>query len=139
MQNQAASITNTTIVNPTPVIGTNHKSKDNQQIDPMEREIQEILLQEIERKKQESKRDIVNIRITSHDLDYIQIHYNDEKADRVCVICTEKDRNCVFIPCGHVCCCHNCAIEWKKKQGTLNMKCFICKKPVTQISPIFLP
>lgn len=31
------------------------------------------------------------------------------RSERMCIACIDVESNQVFIPCGHICCCENCA------------------------------
>lgn len=46
-----------------------------------------------------------------------------------CCICLAEDKDTVFIPCGHVCCCEGCA---KQIQGSSDHRCPICRENVAQ-------
>ena len=61
---------------------------------------------------------------------------DDEKPGTECVVCCGNQRNCVFLPCGHVCCCFECAETWKKSKGT-RMTCFVCNERATSIKKVF--
>ncbi len=45
-----------------------------------------------------------------------------------CIICCEKPKQAVFVPCGHKCCCETCAEKFINKH-----KCPFCKKSVESI------
>jgi hypothetical protein len=47
---------------------------------------------------------------------------------KVCIICCEKPKQSVFVPCGHKCCCEECAEKFINKH-----KCPFCKKSVESI------
>ena len=54
-----------------------------------------------------------------------------------CVVCTEKARDCVFLPCGHVASCMGCAQEIFRRSwanGELP-KCPICRGDLAQSAP----
>lgn len=48
------------------------------------------------------------------------------RSEKLCCVCFKEEYNCVFIPCGHLCCCMNCG----KKVYELNHKCPLCKKTI---------
>ncbi|ELP87739.1 inhibitor of apoptosis 1, diap1, putative [Entamoeba invadens IP1] len=48
---------------------------------------------------------------------------------KVCRICLENQKNTVFIPCGHICSCSECASKLDK--------CPICRAPITSIVKTF--
>jgi hypothetical protein len=47
-----------------------------------------------------------------------------------CVVCLELDRDCIFLPCRHVCCCKGCTSQMKQ--------CPICKGEIKDIQSVFL-
>lgn len=49
---------------------------------------------------------------------------------KLCKICFEADYNTVFIPCGHIIACSECALSLTK--------CVICSKPLDDIIKIFI-
>ena len=52
---------------------------------------------------------------------------NDEEY---CIICFDKKITTAFIPCGHLCCCFECAKKCKKK-------CPMCRKSNKSIQKIY--
>eukprot|EP00756_Hemistasia_phaeocysticola_P021860 Hpha_TRINITY_DN15799_c0_g1::TRINITY_DN15799_c0_g1_i1::g.38656::m.38656 len=54
---------------------------------------------------------------------------------RLCTICADKERNAVFVPCGHAACCKQCAD--KHIRGT-RPQCVICRAPVRQVVQAYL-
>jgi hypothetical protein len=59
------------------------------------------------------------------------INLNDSNSN-LCVICLNKEKNTAFEPCGHVCCCYNCAFELIKKN------CPICRSFNNNIVRIYI-
>lgn len=47
-----------------------------------------------------------------------------------CIVCTENDKDMVFIPCGHLCCCSECAQPIEL--------CPICRKTIQQKVKTFI-
>ncbi|XP_068135445.1 mitochondrial ubiquitin ligase activator of nfkb 1-A-like isoform X2 [Hyperolius riggenbachi] len=58
---------------------------------------------------------------------------DDESVDseRLCVICISKTRECVILPCGHVCCCFQCY------QALPNQICPICRCHIERVVPLY--
>jgi len=54
-----------------------------------------------------------------------------EDDDNSCVICMDKKRNCVLIPCKHMCVCSGCA-----KEGLVN--CPMCREEITDSMEVFM-
>lgn len=50
----------------------------------------------------------------------------EEREDRLCVICLVNERNTTVLPCRHMCMCDDCAQELRKQDH----KCPICRVPV---------
>ena len=50
--------------------------------------------------------------------------------DENCIICFDKKITTAFIPCGHLCCCFECAKKCKKK-------CPMCRKSNKSIQKIY--
>lgn len=55
-------------------------------------------------------------------------------SDNTCVICLTNSRDIANRPCGHVCSCINC---YEAMPGP--KQCPVCRTPITEIIPIFLP
>lgn len=53
-------------------------------------------------------------------------------VQKKCSVCLEEERNIVFVPCGHMCCCDYCA----KRCGNI---CPVCRQPVALIQKIYVP
>lgn len=54
---------------------------------------------------------------------------NEEPGLNDCCVCFENQRNCVFIPCGHLCTCLEC--------GKALKECPICRKGITIVQQVF--
>ena len=52
---------------------------------------------------------------------------------RLCRVCMEAEICFVFIPCGHICTCENCALNGDLKN------CPICRAKITKRIKTFLP
>jgi E3 ubiquitin-protein ligase MUL1 len=52
--------------------------------------------------------------------------------DKLCVICITNPQEIILIPCGHVCLCVDCSIGYE-------LPCPICRKPPTQMNPVYFP
>ena len=63
--------------------------------------------------------------------------YDENKS---CIICFNRLKNTVFIPCGHMLCCTVCSktICEKAKEEDKHVECSICKKNVEVINKIYL-
>ncbi|GLU03482.1 hypothetical protein SLE2022_206780 [Rubroshorea leprosula] len=60
---------------------------------------------------------------------------SETKRDRampdLCVVCLEQKYNCVFVPCGHMCCCMSCSSPLTS--------CPLCRKRIEQLSLVSVP
>lgn len=54
---------------------------------------------------------------------------DEEREDRLCVICLVNERNTTVLPCRHMCMCDECAQELRKQDH----KCPICRVPVASL------
>ena len=58
---------------------------------------------------------------------------NEKLEDaRLCKVCMEAEICFVFVPCGHICTCENCAINGDLK------KCPMCRRKITKRMKIFM-
>lgn len=55
----------------------------------------------------------------------------DDDEEKLCKICFESEYNTIFIPCGHIVSCENCA--------SALIKCPVCRMPYAQIQKIYFP
>jgi hypothetical protein len=53
----------------------------------------------------------------------------EEPVTNNCIVCTERPQNCLFLECGHMCCCSECAARLKK--------CPACRQTIARIVPVF--
>ena len=63
----------------------------------------------------------------------------------ICIRCYKSAKNIVFLPCGHICICKDCAVNeldlelckiFYKKASTSN--CLVCRKPIKEAREVFL-
>ena len=59
-------------------------------------------------------------------------YLKNSQNDKLCIICFNNEKNAVFEPCGHVCCCFNCA------KALINKNCPICRSFCNNIVRIYL-
>lgn len=68
----------------------------------------------------------------------VEPEVDDEIEDvpdgQLCVICLMRRRRSVFIPCGHLVCCHRCAIS---VEGVVAPKCPVCRQEIRDSVRIF--
>ena len=56
--------------------------------------------------------------------------YGDEDIDTDCVVCMFIEKDVVFAPCGHYCCCDSCATNIHKSRKSI---CPMCRAAIIQI------
>ncbi|XP_019647931.1 PREDICTED: uncharacterized protein LOC109488195 isoform X1 [Branchiostoma belcheri] len=54
-------------------------------------------------------------------------------AGNDCIICTERERNCLLSPCNHLCCCMECA----KSLTNRHQNCPMCRTPIAEVLRVF--
>lgn len=59
--------------------------------------------------------------------------WTSSEDGKVCVICYDDPRECLFIPCGHCIACHACAIRIMKQEGK---SCPICRGTIDKMSKL---
>lgn len=57
---------------------------------------------------------------------------DDADAEKACVVCLTNEKTIGFIPCGHICCCPDCARNLGDKP-----KCPVCRAEVTLMNKMF--
>ncbi|XP_015727312.1 mitochondrial ubiquitin ligase activator of nfkb 1-A-like isoform X1 [Coturnix japonica] len=55
----------------------------------------------------------------------------DEGLEDSCVVCLTRPRECVFLSCGHICCCFRCF------QALPTRLCPICRGPIDRVVPLY--
>ena len=55
---------------------------------------------------------------------------DDVNSSSVCVICIDAPRDTVFLPCGHVACCHACA-------EMIRTRCPVCRSTIQSRSRVY--
>jgi hypothetical protein len=49
-----------------------------------------------------------------------------KEDNQICAVCLDKPKDTVFYRCGHLACCHNCALSLKR----MRQPCPICRSPI---------
>ena len=52
--------------------------------------------------------------------DGMAINQSDDKCLDECMVCSDQNRDVLFLPCGHITVCHQCSARVKK--------CLLCKE-----------
>ena len=56
--------------------------------------------------------------------DGMSVNPADDKCLDECMVCSDQNRDVLFLPCGHVTVCHQCSVRVKK--------CLLCKEFVDE-------
>ena len=59
-----------------------------------------------------------------------ELEKKNEMSDGDCLICCERDKNCVFIPCGHTGCCIQCGYNLET--------CPICRSDISSVNKVYM-
>ena len=61
----------------------------------------------------------------------IRNELGQQKEQRLCIICQEKEKSVVLLPCRHLCLCDDCASHEDLQQ------CPLCRKPIAHRISVF--
>lgn len=81
----------------------------------------------IKQKEEAERREFEDLRL--HESPALDL--SDEVPESACIICLTKRRECVLLPCGHVCCCFSCF------QALRSRSCPICRGPIDRVVPLY--
>jgi hypothetical protein len=80
--------------------------------------------------------ELETLRLQEKDLN-IKLEEATEKLK--CKICMDRDMATVFQPCGHFCCCQECAKSIKRDPDRDRRRCPICKSKIENRINVFIP
>ncbi|XP_013910722.1 PREDICTED: mitochondrial ubiquitin ligase activator of nfkb 1-A-like [Thamnophis sirtalis] len=63
--------------------------------------------------------------------EYLRNHQDEELPANACVVCLSNPRECVLLPCGHICLCFHCF------QALPNSSCPICRADIDRAVPLY--
>ena len=63
----------------------------------------------------------------------LQVKNKELEDARLCKVCMEDEISYVFLPCGHLCTCENCAVNGNLKD------CPLCRVKIEKRNKIFMP
>ena len=87
-----------------------------------------------QRKTLESlKKPMVYMEKLMQNYEKLQVKNKELEDARLCKVCMEDEICFVFIPCGHICTCENCAVNGDLKN------CPICREKITKRMKTFMP
>ena len=72
--------------------------------------------------------------MTPEKFDSMRHFEKKEKRDAECVVCLDKPKDHLIMPCMHMCLCEECAQDF----GDPKASCPICGKKVKKVARIFL-
>jgi len=61
---------------------------------------------------------------------HLSLKHKQNVEEETCIVCFDKKITTAFIPCGHLCCCYDCAHK-------CNKKCPMCRKKNKTIQKIY--
>lgn len=61
-----------------------------------------------------------------------------EREDKLCVICVDKEKCIMILPCRHLCICESCQIELRSRNNRHRNICPICRKGIKQMIKAYL-
>ena len=53
----------------------------------------------------------------------------------LCVICLDRERAAVLVPCGHAQFCLQCGLQWSQSGPGRESTCPLCRDPIDQVIP----
>jgi len=74
---------------------------------------------------------IAKYNVQESELSRMLAHQEDDKK---CCICLVTDKDALFLPCRHICCCYECGQEQKNSTAL----CPLCRNRVTDIMKVFI-
>lgn len=91
----------------------------------------------------EDQENIVESDVPYHEVKRLSLETCEEnqgavRCDRMCTVCINAESNQVFIPCGHICCCEDCANHIMRESGNVK-KCPICKGEISSMYKVYMP
>ena len=99
----------------------------------------EEYIDNIEKENQSLKKPLVYVeKLMDHydklksESDNLKVKNQELEDARLCKVCMETEICFVFIPCGHICTCENCALNGDLKN------CPICRQKITKRMKTFL-
>ena len=99
----------------------------------------DLLLKRRAQKKKSDKRKSAAIRRDSEDTDedveeLLFEQVEREREDKLCVVCQDKEKCIMILPCRHLCICQDCQAPLQER----NNHCPICRRPVRQYIKAYL-
>ncbi|XP_054840138.1 mitochondrial ubiquitin ligase activator of nfkb 1-A-like [Eublepharis macularius] len=82
---------------------------------------------QLKQEKEEQRREFEELQLHKR----LALEPDEELPAGTCVICLTNPRQCVLLPCGHVCCCFRCF------QALPSRTCPICRSPIDRVVPLY--
>ncbi|XP_024876540.1 E3 ubiquitin-protein ligase cblA-like [Temnothorax curvispinosus] len=76
-------------------------------------------------------------KVERHSLETCEENRETKRSDRTCTACIDAEANQVFIPCGHICCCEECANHIMRENDYVK-KCPICKEEISTVYKVYM-
>ena len=104
-------------------------------------------LENVEQENRNHKETLASLKKPFHYMEKIMQKYEELKSEsekmkvktqelkdaRLCKICMESEICFIFLPCGHICVCENCAVNGSLKN------CPICREKITKRMKTYMP
>lgn len=81
--------------------------------------------------REEMRKSYERFKESRHAAGVTSVGDEDDIPANACVICLSKPRECVFLTCGHVCCCYDC------HRALPTPICPICRSSIVRIVPLY--
>jgi predicted RNase H-like nuclease (RuvC/YqgF family) len=75
----------------------------------------------------------VEVSTLAEEMDLLAMRLNEEDQGKECMVCSESRKECLFLPCRHMCVCKGCASLIKAK----DCKCPLCRTVSEQVMRVF--
>ncbi|XP_036145385.1 E3 ubiquitin-protein ligase cblA-like [Monomorium pharaonis] len=89
-----------------------------------------------EKQENTTENDVPYYEVNRHFLETCEENQGTVRPERTCIACINTKSNQVFIPCGHICCCEDCANYIMQESDDVK-KCPICKKQISAIYKVY--
>lgn len=68
----------------------------------------------------------------------IQRFIDDEKEKRMCVVCQDRSKSVLILPCRHMCLCVECGNQIARSRSRERRKCPLCRSKINTIMNVYI-
>ena len=72
-----------------------------------------------------------NLNLKEGEKHHLKVYGDDDEKE--CIICMDQPKGVVYSPCGHYCCCRNCAETISKNSNSILGECPMCRGKIEHI------